>query len=70
LPDYEVNMKAMLVDSYWVRLADPAPISDATRNALAAISGCSRRDWLQMVDAIRGGDTMGRTAMAADPMLV
>jgi hypothetical protein len=57
---YRINLRAKLTGSYWVRLARPCVLGEATRAALAVASARSsemdKGEWIEMVSEIRSTD--------------
>lgn len=67
--DYEVNLCAWLVDSYWVRLTDPVELDQAK---LELLSQGARQDvagWLDLVGRIRSGPPSGRASHEVGQLL-
>lgn len=57
--DYEANISAWLVGSYWVRLTDPVEL-DATKLALVAkVAGQGADEWRDTVARVRSGPSAG-----------
>lgn len=53
-PGYEINMVAELIESYWVRLADPVEVSRDGQAALAHACDSSLADWRDLARKLRG----------------
>jgi hypothetical protein len=57
--DYRVNLRAKLVESYWVKLGDPLVLSAAKRSLLdrrtSEIGSLRATDWLDLVSELRRG---------------
>ena len=60
--EYEVNFRAELIDSYWVRLADPALVSSAQAGRLAALSDADMASWLSIAQEFRHQPSIQRGA--------
>lgn len=52
-PDYEVNLRADLADSYWVRLSNPATVPQRLLQALSLAEELSVDDWLTLARQVR-----------------
>jgi hypothetical protein len=53
--DYEVNLRAWLTGSYWVKLSDPVEVEASLSERLAAISDVAGdAEWLRIASDIRG----------------
>lgn len=53
--DYEANLRAWLVESYWVRLIDPV-VCNPEFEAVNGMSPNDREGWLDFVSAVRAED--------------
>ncbi|MBS1181949.1 MAG: hypothetical protein H6Q99_1829 [Proteobacteria bacterium] len=53
--DYEVNLRAWLVESYWVQLVDPI-ICSPDFEAINRLSSNDTETWMHFAQAMRGGD--------------
>jgi hypothetical protein len=51
--EYEVNIRAWLTGSYWVRLADPVEVTPNLRSRLEAASKLDDQDWLELASDFR-----------------
>jgi hypothetical protein len=60
--DYEANLSAWLVDSYWVRLTDPVELHPAKLDVLSRGAPQDVEGWLDLVKRIRGGPSAGLEA--------
>jgi len=56
--DYEANIRAFLVDSYWVRLTDPIELSNAKISAISSASQVKPSKWTDFVSEIRSGPSI------------
>jgi len=57
ISDYEVNLQAQLIGSYWVRLSDPIILSSEKLSILDG-QACAYNDtWLSLVSRLRDGPT-------------
>lgn len=61
---YEINLKAKLAGSYWVRLTDPLALSDAQIALYNRANETSASDWLELVSDLRqrSGSRVSATA--------
>ncbi len=55
-PGYEINMAAELIESYWVRLADPLEVNRDGQAALAHAHDFSLADWRDLAHKLRSID--------------
>ncbi len=60
--DYEANLSAWLVDSYWVRLVDPVELDPGKLELLSHGAKQDVEGWLDLVERIRSGPSAGREA--------
>lgn len=51
--DYEVNMKAYLTESYWVRLSDPQELSERAISEISGFDGDAYQ-WQRFTERVRG----------------
>jgi hypothetical protein len=58
--DYEVNMRATLVEGYWVRLTDPVELSTAQIKDLAEASTRKLEHWIEFSRCLRTGSQTDR----------
>lgn len=49
---YEINMRATLTGSYWVKLTTPVPVPSRLAHSLPEVS-CSPEHWMSLVNEIR-----------------
>ena len=54
---YEINLKATLTGSYWVRLTDPLQLTEQQQASINNLRGCTSNEWLAFVRGIRGKST-------------
>ena len=54
--EYEVNLRAWLTESYWVRLSDPLELSVQKINALARCTEVPVAEWGKFVSELRKGE--------------
>jgi hypothetical protein len=66
--DYEANLSAWLVDSYWVRLTDPIELD---QDKLELLSRSARQDkgWLDLVERVRSGPPAARQTRGGGQLL-
>jgi hypothetical protein len=55
ISDYEVNLQAQLIGSYWVRLSDPSVLSSDKLSMLDNQVCVSKSAWLSLVSLLRDG---------------
>ena len=59
--DYEINLRAWLSESYWVKLADPVVMSSEQIRRLSEYGSLETDNWLPLAKEIRGESShMGR----------
>lgn len=51
---YRVNLRAQLVENYWVRLSDPKKVDPQKMSMSSGIHGTRRTDWCELVKELRG----------------
>lgn len=54
--EYEVNLRALLSESYWVRLTDPLELSSEKLAALDRCTDVSADEWVSFASDLRHGD--------------
>ncbi len=55
--DYEANITAWLVDSYWVRLTDPVELDASRLTVLASATDLGPEQWCRVAKRIRSGSS-------------
>lgn len=50
---YEINLKAKLAGSYWVRLTDPLPLSESQITLYNKADETNASDWIELVSDLR-----------------
>lgn len=50
---YEINLRAKLTGSYWVRLTDPLPLSESQISLYNCADAISTADWIEFVSDLR-----------------
>jgi hypothetical protein len=68
--DYEINLRAWLTGGYWVRLTDPAYVTQSAREQLAAEAHMADDAWIELVDNIGSGPPVSAASHPADPLLL
>jgi hypothetical protein len=59
---YEANMRAWLINGYWVRLEDPLELAPDRLAALSTYPIAGERDWIDFVKELRGTPALEDTA--------
>ncbi|WP_104840642.1 hypothetical protein [Sinorhizobium fredii] len=53
IAQYEINLRAKLTGSYWVRLTDPLPLSESQISLYNCAAAPSAVDWIEFVSDLR-----------------
>lgn len=56
---YRANLRATLVDSFWVKLVDPVLVEASERSAIGSVNATTDTEtWLELTGRVRGGSKL------------
>ena len=68
--DYEVNLRAWLTASYWVKLSDPVEVTGEVKRRMAAATSLDIRGWLSLAQEVRLTDLPSQRSRTTEDLLL